>query len=143
MEKMGYEGKGPISKRKEGIIEPIQPVIMQAKDKTRLGHREESREETKQVVERILQLQASDAHETYSNEYEWDLLSEESCHDKEIDVVQNYTPIREEGQSLGYRLLEIGSQHIDDSSGGDQTQSEIYNLEESYLIDIDFAIGQS
>lgn len=56
---------------------------MQAKDKTGLGYREESREETRQqIVERILQLQASDAHETNSNEYEWDSLSEESCHDK-------------------------------------------------------------
>lgn len=99
MEKMGYKGKGPIGKIKEGITKPIQPITMQAKDKIGLGYREESREETRQqVVERILQLQASDAHETDSNEYEWDSLFEDSCQDKEIDVVQKYTPIREEGQ---------------------------------------------
>lgn len=58
-------------------------------------------------------------------------------------MVQKYTPIHEEGQSSGYRPLEIESQHIDDSSEDNQAWSETNNSEESYLIDIDFAIGQS
>lgn len=94
------------------------------------------------MVERILQLQASDDHETNSNEYEWDSLSEESCENKEIDVVHKYANLLKEGQGLGSRLLEIGSQHIDDSSEDDSTQSEIDNSEESYLIDLNFSIGK-
>lgn len=78
LENMGYEGKGPIGKRKEGIVEPIQPLLINPKDKTRLGYKEETKEKMAQkVVERILQLQATDDHETNSNEYEWDSLSEQ------------------------------------------------------------------
>lgn len=35
---MGYNGKGPIGKRQEGIIEPLQLPSQFAKDKTRLGY---------------------------------------------------------------------------------------------------------
>lgn len=94
------------------------------------------------VVERILQLQASDDHETDSNEYEQESLSKESCHNSEIDVVHKYAPLLEEGQGSGSRPLELGSQHIDDSSEDDSTQSEIDNSEESYLIDLIFYIGK-
>lgn len=54
-----------------------------------------------------------------SNEREWDSPSEWSCKDKDIDVVQTYTPILYEGQSSGYRPFEFGSQHIDDDSSED------------------------
>jgi hypothetical protein len=37
MQRMGYEGNGPIRKIKEVIIEPIQPNSIHPNDKTRLG----------------------------------------------------------------------------------------------------------
>lgn len=47
---MGYEGKGPINKRKEGIVEPIQPTSSNTRDKPGLGYKEEIIEEATQKV---------------------------------------------------------------------------------------------
>lgn len=38
MQRMGYQGKGPIGKNQEGIIKPIIPHSQHGKDKSRLGY---------------------------------------------------------------------------------------------------------
>ena len=77
---------------------------------------------------------------TDSNEYEWDSLSADSCEDKQIDVIQRYTPITEEGQSSGTRPFELEPQNTDDSSEDDSTSSEIDTDEESAIIDLNIPI---
>lgn len=44
LEEMGYEGQWPIGKRKEGVVEPIQPLTLYPKDKTWLGYIGETKE---------------------------------------------------------------------------------------------------
>lgn len=43
-------------------------------------------ETNEEIVERIIQLR--DGFVTDSNEYEWNSLFEESCEDKQIDVIR-------------------------------------------------------
>lgn len=115
LEKMGYEGQGPIGKRKDDIIEPVQLITKDVNDKTWLGCKGEPQVDTnKEIFEHILQLR--DGYVTDSNEYGWESLFDESYDDIQIDVIHKYAPTTEEGQSLGSRPLELGSQNIDDSS---------------------------
>jgi len=117
---MGYEGHGPIRLRKEGIIEPIQPPTLTAQDTTGLGYRGKAKTTGKErnkgkqkeiastnLVEQIHKLQAWS--EIDSNEYEWDSLSELSCDEKDIDIVQQYTSTQTacEGQGSPSRPLEF------------------------------------
>lgn len=133
---MGYEGHGPLGKWKEGIVELVQLITQDAKDKIGLGYvRETNMETSEEIVERIFQLR--DNYVTDSNEYEWDSLSEDSYEDKKIDVIHQYTPITKEGQSSRTRPFELGAQYIDDSSVDDSTSSEINTLDESAIIDLD------
>jgi hypothetical protein len=48
MQRMGYQGNGPIGKRKEAIIEPIQPTSMHPKDKIGIGYGKDIKDSTSQ-----------------------------------------------------------------------------------------------
>lgn len=86
MQKMGYDEKGFIGKRKKGIVEPIQPTSSNTRDKIGLGYLEDIKEKaTQNFYEQIHRVQASS--ETNSNEWEWDSPSEESYEEKDIEVV--------------------------------------------------------
>ncbi|XP_059077928.1 uncharacterized protein LOC131876522 [Cryptomeria japonica] len=89
MQKMGYDGKGPIGKIKEGIVEPIQPTSSNTREKTGLGYNKKMKEEvTQNLYEQIHRLQGSS--KTDSNEWEWDSPFEWPFEDKYIDVIQTY-----------------------------------------------------
>jgi hypothetical protein len=91
LENMGYEGQGPIGKRKDGIIEPVQLITKDVNEKIRLGYKGEPQVETiEEISECILQLR--DSFVTNSNEYEWESLSNESYDDIKINVIHKYTP---------------------------------------------------
>jgi len=105
---MGYEGQGPISLRKEGIIEPIQPSSSSsARNTSDLGYKGKGKaKENTCLVETIQTLQVdSDTDSDDSNEYEWDELTEHSYDDKEVDTIQTLSPYHE-GQTQRDRPLE-------------------------------------
>lgn len=135
LEKMRYEGQGPIGKKRDDNFEPFQLITKDVKDKKRLGYKGETQVDTKEEIsKRILQLR--DGSLTDSNEYEWEFLSNESYKDIQIDVIQKYAPTMEGGQSSGLRPVELESQNIDESSEDNSNSSEIDILEESTTIDL-------
>lgn len=57
IQKMGYDGKGPIKKWKEGIVEPIQPTFSNIRENIGLGYKEEIKEEANHnIYDQIFQI---------------------------------------------------------------------------------------
>lgn len=158
MQKMGYEGNGPIGKRREGILEPIQPISIHPNDKTGLGYGKDTKEsilqQAQQTHERasisdkhhedvtlqkpygsVFQLQ--DGSDTDSNEYEWDTIyNDEFWRDKQVDTIHKYALVLIQGESLGTQSLELDSRYNNDSTEDDSIFHKIDNRQENTIIDL-------
>lgn len=127
---MGYEGTGPIGKRKEGIVEPIQPTVTHPKDKTWLGYGEDTKEAARKKSHEEIALTILRLHDNSdidSNEYEWDTIYDEFWRDKKVDFIQKYTPILTQGESSRTQPLDYVLQDDHDSSKDDSIQNETDN----------------
>jgi len=106
LHRMGYERKGPIGLKKEGIIEPIQPSSSSsARNTSGLGYKGKGKAKENACLVEMIQMLQEDS-DTNSNEYEWDELTEHSYDDKEVNTIQTFSPYRE-GQTQQNRPLEF------------------------------------
>ena len=100
MQKMGYKGRGPLGVQNRGLLEPIEPAWRSKEEKCGIGYQKKG-ESSSPMHDFHPQINAleSEGDSDDSRDYEWDTLSDESCHDKEVIAIHTYAKIpRQEAQ---------------------------------------------
>lgn len=91
---MGYKGRGPLGRKNRGLLEPIEPAWREKEERSGVGYqyKGESSNPMHDSYPQVNMLE-SNVDSDDSRDYEWDTLSKESCHDKEVVTIHTYAKV--------------------------------------------------